>query len=192
MHSCLFFTFEGNAGARCFCKAVDVVCLDTESLLDIFSHFFGPGLGAENSCFEGNSIGCVALLFKRFAYIGSVGRGATKNGCVKVGHKLNLTVGIARRHRQCEASDLVASAVKTCAACEKSVAVCNLADVLFCSACGNDGTGAAIFPQIYIVLGIEGDNTAACCTRSGLNSHTVFKGFCKKAVGVGISKVCLG
>ena len=84
------------------------------------------------------------------------------------------------------------SAVETGTAGKQAVAVCDLANIFFGTACGNDGTGAAVFPQINILLGVEGHNAATGCAGGGLDADTILQGLCQKSVRVGIPQIRLG
>ena len=84
------------------------------------------------------------------------------------------------------------AAVKTWAAGEKAVAVCNLANILVCAASGDDGAGAAVLPKVNVLLGVERDDSFTRGTRCGLNSHAVFKVGCKQSVRICVTKIGFG
>ena len=59
-------------------------------------------------------------------------------------------------------AETVGTAMKSCTTGEKAVTICYLTYVILCSSCSHDCSGAAILPQINIVLGIERYHTTSC------------------------------
>jgi len=64
MHSGLLLALERYAGAAELGKSIDVICLDTQSIFDIVSHFLCPGLGSEDAGLEGDIIRRISLFVK--------------------------------------------------------------------------------------------------------------------------------
>ena len=83
------------------------------------------------------------------------------------------------------------ASVKSGAAREKTVAVGYLTNIVLCSACRNDGTCAAVLPEIDVVLSVESNNTSACCAGGGLDSNTFAFRNGKKTVWICVTKVVL-
>lgn len=84
-----------------------------------------------------------------------------RDGGAQVHHKLELPVRIARGHGQGETAHLMAAPIQTRTAGEQTVAIADMAHVLVGAAGRHDGPGAAIFPQIQVMLGIEGHHPLA-------------------------------
>ena len=192
VHAGLLGALEGDARAGKLRQAVDIVGLDAQRVLDILAHFLAPCLSAEDAGFQRNLIRSHAHLLHRFAEICRVGRGAAQNRGLQILDEHDLALGIAGGGRDGQAADLMAAAVETGAAGEQAVAVGNLADVLICAAGCDDGAGAAVFPQVDIVLRVEGDDALARRAGGGLNAHAFFLRFAHQAVGIGEAKVVLG
>ena len=127
-----------------------------------------------------------------FCQVCSVRGSAAQNGGAQVFHELQLTVGIAGGHGQGQAANLMAAAMEAHTAGEQAVAVSHVKNIFLGAAGGHDGTGAAIFPQIDIMLGIESHDTLAGGAGSGVNPDTLILGNAHKAVGISITQVCLG
>ena len=86
----------------------------------------------------------------------------------------------------------VAAAVEAGAAGEQAVAVGHLAHVLVGAAGGHDGPGAAVLPQVDVVLGVEGHHPLAGGAGGGLDAHAVLQGLGHQAVGIGLPQVGFG
>ena len=192
MHAVLLFALEGYSRPGCFGKAVDVVSLDAKGLFDLPAHLLGPGLGAEYACLKLVFFGLIALLLERFAQIRRVRRRAAEYCGIEVHHELYLPVGVARRHGKRQRSNLVRAAVEPRAACEQAVAVGHLDDVLFGPAGRHYGPGAAVFPQIHVVLRIVSYDSLSGGAGGGLDAYAVLEGHRKHSVRIGLPKVVLG
>ena len=59
------------------------------------------------------------------------------------------------------------------AAGEQAVAIGHLAHVLVGAAGGHNGPGAAVLPQVDVVLGVEGHHPLASGARGGLDTHAI-------------------
>ena len=84
------------------------------------------------------------------------------------------------------------TAVNTCAAGEQTVAVSHVNNIFFIATHSHNGTGAAIFPQIHIVLGVEGHNTLTGGTGSGVDADAIIQGHTSQTMGIGIPQIGLG
>ena len=84
------------------------------------------------------------------------------------------------------------AAVKSGSAGEESVAVSYLTNVVTSSAHGNDGAGAALLPQVNVVLSIEGNDATTGRSGGGVNTNAVRKRLGEQSVRVGIAQVCFG
>ena len=74
VHAGLLFTLEGDAGAGGLCQAVNIIRLDSETLLNASSHLLGPGLRAEDTGLELVVFRLVAALSEGLAQISRIGR----------------------------------------------------------------------------------------------------------------------
>ena len=79
----------------------------------------------------------------------------------------------------------MAAPIQTRTAGEQTVAIADMAHVLVGAAGRHDGPGAAIFPQIQVMLGIEGHHPLAGGAGGGLDAHAVLQGPGGEAVGIG-------
>lgn len=52
--------------------------------------------------------------------------------------------------------------------------------------------GAAVLPQVYVVLGVEGHHAAAGGTGGGVDADTLGQGLGQQAVGIALPQVGLG
>ena len=191
MHAGLFAALEGNAGTGGFGKAVNVVGLDAQSGFDAPAHLFGPRFRTEDTCLQGDILRLIALLFQGFTNVGGIRGRTADNRSLQIHHKLDLTLRITRGHGQGQAANLVRTTIETRTTGEKAVAVSHLADILLCTACGGDGAGAAIFPQINVILSVESYHATAGGTGSGLNTDTIIQRLCQQSVRIGIPQVSL-
>ena len=119
-----------------------------------FYYFHSPGFGAEDAGLEFDLV-LQAGFLDGFSQISGIGGGAAQDGGFQVGHKLQLPVGVAGGQGQGQTAHLVGTAVKTGAAGKQTVAVGYLDNIFLVTAGCDDGTGAAILPQVNIVLGDE-------------------------------------
>ena len=78
----------------------------------------------------------------------------------------------------------MAAAVQTRTAGEKSVAVGNLAHVFVGAARRDNGSGGAVFPQVYVLRRIKRHNPLARGTGSGLDANAVFQRNRQQPVGI--------
>ena len=67
---------------------------------------------------------------------------------------------------------------------EQTVAVADLADILVSAACGDDCSGAALFPDVDIFLCVESNNPFAGSAGGRLDSYAVFKVCAQKTIGI--------
>ena len=104
----------------------------------------------------------------------------------------DLPLGVAGGGGNGEAAHLVGAAVEAGAAGEQAVAVAHLAHVLIGAPGGHDGPGAAVLPQVDVVLGVEGHHPLAGGARGRLDAHAVLQRPGQQAVGVGLPQVVLG
>ena len=84
------------------------------------------------------------------------------------------------------------AAVESGAAGEETVAVGDLADILIAAAGRYNGAGAAVFPEVNIMLVIESDNALAGRAGRGLDPYTILQGHADQAVGIGFPQVLFG
>ena len=75
---------------------------------------------------------------------------------------------------------------------EEAVAVADVAHVLVGAAGGHNGPGAAILPQVQVVLGVKGHHPPSGGAGGGLDADTVLQGLGQQAVGVCLPQVVLG
>ena len=172
VHARLFAALKGHAGAGGFRQTVDIKGLDAQLPFDIPAHFLAPGFRAENTGFQLDLVP-QAPFMDGFGQIGCIGGGAAQDGGLQIHHKLQLPVRIARGHGQRQAAHLVAAAVETGAAGEQAVAVAHLAHIFVSTAGGGDGAGAAVLPQVNVVLGVEGNHPLAGGAGGGLDADAV-------------------
>ena len=85
----------------------------------------------------------------------------------------------------------MAPAVQTRAAGEQAVAVGHLDHVLVRGPGGHEGPGAAVLPQVDVVLGVEGHHPLARGAGGGVDADAVLHGLAHKAVGVSVPQVSL-
>ena len=81
--------------------------------------------------------------------------------------------------------------MKSRTAGKQSVAVAYLTYVIGTCTCSNKSAGAAVFPQINVILGVEGNNTLAGSAGGGLDADAVALVCGKQSVGVGVPQVVL-
>ena len=84
------------------------------------------------------------------------------------------------------------AAVESRPAGEQSVTVADLHHIVFGAAHRHNGTGAAFFPQIHIVLGVVSDHAFAGRTGSGLDTHAVTKRHREHSVRIGLPQIAFG
>ena len=81
--------------------------------------------------------------------------------------------------------------MKSRAAGKQAVAVGHMANILLGAACRHDGTGAAVLPQIHIVLGVEGHNPLTGGAGGGVDADALRHGLAHQAVGICLPQVVL-
>ena len=74
----------------------------------------------------------------------------------------------------------------------RPVAVGHLADILLRTPGSHDGPGAAVLPQVDVVLGVEGHHPLAGGAGGGLDADALLQGLGYQPVGVGLPLVSLG
>ena len=84
------------------------------------------------------------------------------------------------------------AAVETGAAGEETVAVADLDNILIGAACGDDGSGAALFPHVDILLRVEGDDTFAGSAGSGLDADTILEICSEQAIRICFAQIVFG
>ena len=191
MHAGLCFTLKGNTWAGDLRQAVDIVSLDTQAVLNILTHLLTPGFRAEDTGLQLDLIPQTTLV-DGLCQISCVRGGAAQDGGAQVGHKLQLTVRIAGGHGKGQTTGLVRAAMQTHTAGEQAVAVCDMADILFAATNSGNGAGAAVFPQIHLVLGVECHHSLSGCTGGGVDTDTLIHGLANQATGIGLAQVVLG
>ena len=192
VHAVLVFAFEGHAGAAHFREAVDVVGLDAHGVLDVLAHLLGPGLGAEDAGLQRDLVRRVAGLLQGFAQVSRVGRGAAEDGGLHVQHELELALGVAGAHGQGQAARFMGAAVQAQAAGEQAVAVADLAHIVGGAAGRHDGPGAAVVPQVHVVLGVIDHHPAAGGAGGGMDAHAILQGHGQQPRGVLVPQIVLG
>ncbi len=192
MHAALCGALEGNAGARKLGQSVDVIGLDAQGILNILAHLLAPGFRAEDTGLERDIIRSVAHFLHTLAEISGVAGRAAEDRRLQIHDEHDLTVGIAGAGRDRQTADLMGAAVQAGAAGEQTVSVGNLADILFGAAGCHDRSGAALFPQIDIMLCVESDDALSGGTGGGLDPDAVLQGLAHQAVGIGFSQIALG
>ena len=191
VHACLLGALVGNTGAGELGEAIDIIGLDAHLGLNVVAHLLGPGLSAEDAGLQLDLV-LDAPLQDGFGQVGGVGGGAAQDGGFQVHHELELTVGVAGGHGQGQGAHLVGAAVKAGTAGEQAVAVGDVDHVILGAAHSHDGTGAAILPQVHVVLGVVGHHTLAGGAGGGLDADTFAQGLGHEAVGVALPQVILG
>ena len=191
VHARLLAALKGHARAAGLREAVDVIGLDAQLLLNVPAHLLAPGLGAEDAGLQLDLVPQAPLL-DALRQVGGVGGGAAEDGGAQVHHELELPVGVAAGHGQGQAAHLMAAAVEAGTAGEQAVAVADMAHILVGAAGSDDGPGAAVLPQVDVVLGVEGHHPLAGGARGGLDADAVLQGPGQQAVGVGLPQVVLG
>ena len=191
VHTGLLAALESHARAGGLGQTVDIICLDAKLVLDVLTHILGPCFCTEDAGLQLDLVPD-ALFVDGFCQILGVAGGAAENGGAQIGHELQLTVGVAGAHGQGQAADLVAAAVKTRAAGEQTIAIGNVHNVFLSAAGGHDGTGAAVFPQVHVVLGVVGHHALAGGAGGGLDADTVLQGLAEKTIGISFSQIRLG
>ena len=78
------------------------------------------------------------------------------------------------------------------AAGEEAVAIGDVDHIVLGAAGGHDGAGAAVLPQVYVVLGVEGHHAAAGGAGGGVDADTLGQGLGQQAVGIALPQVGLG
>ena len=111
VHSVLVTALVGNARAGELCQAIDVIGLNAQFVLNVLAHLLRPGLGAKDASLQLNLIPQPPF-DDALCQEGGVGGGAAKDGGLQVAHELDLTVCVARRHGQGQASHLVGATVE--------------------------------------------------------------------------------
>ena len=86
----------------------------------------------------------------------------------------------------------MAASVEAGAAGEQSVAVGHLAHILIGAPRSHDSPGAAVLPEIDVLLSVEGHHPLASGARGGLDADAVLQGHPHQPVGVSIPQVRLG
>ena len=173
-------------------EAVDVVGLDAQGLLDILAHLFTPGLGPEDARLQGDLVGGKAHLLQALPQEGGVAGGAADDGGVEVPEEHDLPVGVAGAGGDGHAAQLVAAAVEARPAGEQAEAVGHLAHVLLGAAGGGDGPGAAVLPQVDVVLVVEGHHPLAGGAGGGVDADHVLLGHAHHPEGIALPQVVLG
>ena len=192
VHTRLCGALKGHAGTADLGQTVNIVGLDAQGLFNVAAHLLGPRLGTENAGSQLVVFGFVAALLQRFAQVSGVGGGAAEDGGTQVHHELDLTLGVTRGHGQGQTAHLVGTAVETCASRKQTVAVSYLANVFLGAAHSHDGPGTAVLPQVHVVLGVEGHDSAAGGTRGGLDADALGLGNCQESGGILVAEVVLG
>ena len=106
VHARLLAAFIGNAGTRNFGKAIDIISFDVENLLDFPAHIIRPGFRAENAGAQLQLFRVYAHVARGFADVHRIGRRTAENCRTQITHKLDLTICISGRHRECKAPTL--------------------------------------------------------------------------------------
>ena len=192
MHTRLGRALEGYAGAGQLGQAIDVVGFNPQGVLDVLAHLLRPCLRAEDARLQGDLIRGEAHLLHGLSDVGGVGGGAAQDGGLQILDEHNLPLGIARGGGDGETAHPMGPAVQAGAAGEQAIAVGHLAHVLIGAAGGHDGPGAAVLPQVDVVLGVEGHHPLAGGARGGLDAHALLQGLGYQPVGVGLPQVGLG
>ena len=149
------------------------------------AHFLCPRFCTEDTCLKVNLVAEPSLM-NRFRKVCRVGRCAAQNGRLEICHELNLSVRIAGRHRQCQGSQHMGTAVETCSTGKESETVRDMYHIFLRCACSDERTRTALIPKANIILCVKCNDASACRSRRRLNSYTVFKRTCHKAV-----RICL-
>ena len=192
VHPALSGTLEGHAGAGQLGESVDVIGLDAHRLLDVLAHLLAPRLRTEDARLQGDLVGGHAHLVHTLAQIGGVGGGAAQDGGPQVTDELDLTVGVARGDGHGEAAHPPGTLVQADAAGEHAVAIGDLTHVLLAAANGGDGTGAAVGPQVDVVLGVKSHDPLSGGAGGGVDTHAFGAGHRHQAVGIVVPQVGLG
>ena len=79
--------------------------------------------------------------------------------------------------------------MQTCSTGKKSVTICHMTYIFFCSTSCHNCTGTTIFPNINIFLCVESDYPTPCRTTCGLHSHTFRQWYTKKTIWILISQI---
>ena len=82
--------------------------------------------------------------------------------------------------------------MQTGTAGEQTITIRNLNNIRLRAAGGDDGAGAAVFPQVDIRLGIERDDALAGCAGGRVNAHALFNRRALQPIGIRIAQVRLG
>ena len=75
---------------------------------------------------------------------------------------------------------------------EQTIAIGDMDHILCGAASGHNGPGAAILPEVHIVLGIERHHAPACGPGGGLDTDAVLQRSGQKAIRIGVPQVALG
>ena len=191
VHAVLLGALVGDAGAGKLGQAINIIGLDAQLALDVAAHLLRPGLGTEDAGLELDLIPQAALV-DALGQESGVRGGAAEDGGAEVTHELDLPVRVAGGHGQGQAADLVGAAVQTRAAGEEAVAIGDVDHIVLGAAGGHDGAGAAVLPQVYVVLGVEGHHAAAGGAGGGVDADTLGQGLGQQAVGIALPQVGLG
>ena len=72
---------------------------------------------------------------------------------------------------------------------EKAEAVCYLAYIVFCAAGSCDCSCAALIPDVNVMLRVESNYTASCCSAGGVYPHTFGQRCCQQSVRVSVTEI---
>ena len=191
VHAALLFTLEGYTRSGDLGQSVDIISLDAQFALDLVPHFLCPGLCTEDTCLQADIILGASHFIETLCQISRIRRCAAKDRRIQIPHELDLTLCISGRHGDGQASHLVGTAVKSRASGEQTVTVADLHYIfLGCTGC-HQCSGAAVLPEIQVVLCIKCNHTASCGTAGGLDPYTVLRRTGQKSVGICLAKIVL-
>ena len=183
MHAVLFLALEGDTRTGNFGQTIDIIRLDAKRFFNVVTHFFRPCLCAEDAGLELELIAQTALT-DALTQICGIRRCAAQNGGTEIHHKLQLTFGIAGRHRQSQAANFMSTAMYTSTAGKQTIAVCNVADILIRAACCYNRARTALFPQINIMLGVERNHASASRAAGGVHPHAILERLCQQTIRI--------
>ena len=173
VHTCLGGTLIRNTRTCDFGQTVDVVRVDVEQLLDLIAHFLGPRFRTEAAGLELEFLRIIAHFADRFAEEDRVGRRAAEHRRTEVVHHHQLSLRVARGHRNGHCTDAGRTLMGTKTACEEPIAVGDLNDIVLTAACRCQRTGDHFRPDLNVVCGIAGNDRLTGCAGGTLNTDDI-------------------
>ena len=141
----------GNAGSCHFTQSINIETVNVQNTLDLLAHLLSPGLCSVDSGLELQTVYHTCLC-QRFCQVKSVGRRTRKCSRSQILHTHHLSFRISRGHRDCGRSQSLSSEIQPHTACEQSVSIAYMNNVLRSKTCHGKTSGHAFAPYINVFL----------------------------------------